>query len=216
MLSSNQHTLAHREARLYEGPGSFSRPSVVVFSFLLLLLLLFLFFFFSFPFFFPWQLLVQVPCLEHCSRRQAMLTQAGSQLCPACTEWQGSRLRVQSERLQKAWRREHTRFKHDYNDRLYNGLVLLLLVDILVFRFVIKFSILETLGWLVFVFLQVCSGPQNESACFLGVSWVPSNCKQLQCNMQPCLGISLHVAFTLMNPAAAAAASEDEACPLRT
>ena len=62
---------------------------------------------------------------------------------------------MQSERLQKAWRREHTRFKHDYNDKLYNGLVLLLLVDILMFRFVIKFSILESLGWVVFLFLQV-------------------------------------------------------------
>lgn len=61
----------------------------------------------------------------------------------------------QSERLQKAWRREHTRFKHDYNDKLYNGLVLLLLVDILMFRFVIKFSVLESLGWVVFLFLQV-------------------------------------------------------------
>ena len=64
---------------------------------------------------------------------------------------------MQSERLQKAWRREHTRFKHDYNDKLYNGLVLLLLVDILMFRFVIKFSILESLGWVVFLFLQVRS-----------------------------------------------------------
>ena len=64
---------------------------------------------------------------------------------------------MQSERLQKAWRREHTRFKHDYNDKLYNGLVLLLLVDILMFRFVIKFSILESLGWVIFLFLQVRS-----------------------------------------------------------
>jgi len=32
--------------------------------------------------------------------------------------------------------------------------VLLLLVDILMFRFVIKFSILESLGWIVFLFLQ--------------------------------------------------------------
>ncbi|DBA92145.1 TPA: hypothetical protein ACH3X1_015866 [Trebouxia sp. C0004] len=61
----------------------------------------------------------------------------------------------QNERLQKAWKREHTRFKHDYNDKLYNGLVLLLLVDILMFRFVIKFSILEFVGWIVFLFLQV-------------------------------------------------------------
>ncbi len=33
--------------------------------------------------------------------------------------------------------------------------MLLLLVDILLFRFVIKFSILESLGWIVFLFLQV-------------------------------------------------------------
>lgn len=33
--------------------------------------------------------------------------------------------------------------------------MLLLLVDILMFRFVIKFSILESLGWIVFLFLQV-------------------------------------------------------------
>lgn len=32
---------------------------------------------------------------------------------------------------------------------------MLLLVDILMFRFVIKFSILESLGWVVFLFLQV-------------------------------------------------------------
>ena len=70
---------------------------------------------------------------------------------------------LQNERLQKAWRREHTRFKHDYNDKLYNGLVLLLLVDILVFRFVIKFSILETLGWVVFLFLQVGKSDKSMS-----------------------------------------------------
>lgn len=61
----------------------------------------------------------------------------------------------QAERLNKAWRREHARFTHDYNDKLFNGLVLLLLVDILVFRFVIKSSLLETVGWILFVFLQV-------------------------------------------------------------
>lgn len=73
---------------------------------------------------------------------------------------------LQSERLQKAWRREHTRFKHDYNDKLYNGLVLLLLVDILTFRFVIKFSILESLGWVVFLFLQVWP-PESLPNCLI-------------------------------------------------
>ena len=62
---------------------------------------------------------------------------------------------LQAERLNKAWRREHARFTHDYNDKLFNGLVLLLLVDILVFRFVFKSSLLETVGWILFVFLQV-------------------------------------------------------------
>ena len=43
----------------------------------------------------------------------------------------------------------------DYNDRLLNGLVIASLAFILLFRFVIKSSLLETLGWLAFAFLQV-------------------------------------------------------------
>ena len=59
------------------------------------------------------------------------------------------------ERLEKAWLREMNRFKRDYNDKLYNGLVLVMLVDILVFRFFLRSSALETLGWLGFIYLQV-------------------------------------------------------------
>ncbi|KAK9810109.1 hypothetical protein WJX72_005008 [[Myrmecia] bisecta] len=61
----------------------------------------------------------------------------------------------QAERLDKAWRREAGRFTHDYNDKLFNGLVVLMLIDIMVFRFLVKISIMETLGWVAFVFLQV-------------------------------------------------------------
>ena len=55
----------------------------------------------------------------------------------------------------RAERRERSRFVHDYNDRLFNGLVIASLAEILLFRFVIRSSLLETLGWLAFAFLQV-------------------------------------------------------------
>ncbi len=61
-----------------------------------------------------------------------------------------------TERLAKLWARELEHFQRDYNDKLYNGLVIASLADILLFRFVFKISLLETLGWLLFVFLQVC------------------------------------------------------------
>ena len=55
----------------------------------------------------------------------------------------------------RAERRERSRFVHDYNDRLFNGLVIASLAEILLFRFVIRSSLLETLGWFAFAFLQV-------------------------------------------------------------
>lgn len=61
---------------------------------------------------------------------------------------------AQAQRLDRAWERESSRFQHDYNDRLLAGLVGLSLVDILVFRFVMRVALLETLGWLAFAFLQ--------------------------------------------------------------
>ena len=61
----------------------------------------------------------------------------------------------QQERMGRAERRERSRFVHDYNDRLFNGLVIASLAEILLFRFVIRSSLLETLGWLAFAFLQV-------------------------------------------------------------
>ena len=62
----------------------------------------------------------------------------------------------QEERLKRAETRERSRFVRDYNDRLLNGLVIASLAVILLFRFVIRISLLETLGWVAFAFLQVC------------------------------------------------------------
>lgn len=45
--------------------------------------------------------------------------------------------------------------RSDYNSKLFNGLELVMLVDILVFRFFLRNSALETVGWLGFFFLQV-------------------------------------------------------------
>ena len=61
----------------------------------------------------------------------------------------------QAARLDRAWERESGRFQSDYNDRLLGGLVGLSLLDILVFRFLMRVAVLETLGWLAFAFLQV-------------------------------------------------------------
>ena len=64
---------------------------------------------------------------------------------------------AQEVRLGRAEKRESGRFVRDYNDRLFNGLVIVSLAQILLFRFVIRISLLETLGWLAFAFLQVTS-----------------------------------------------------------
>ena len=69
----------------------------------------------------------------------------------------------QEERLGRAEKRERGRFVRDYNDRLFNGLVIASLAVILLFRFVIRVSLLETLGWVAFAFLQVgilCNLPE--------------------------------------------------------
>ncbi len=59
------------------------------------------------------------------------------------------------ERLGKAWERESSRFNRDYNERLYNGLVLMAVAAIVVFRFVIRWSLGETASWGAFLFLQL-------------------------------------------------------------
>lgn len=65
----------------------------------------------------------------------------------------------------------------DYNDRLFNGLVIASLVLILLFRFVIQISLLETLGWLAFAFLQVGPPPFQQHMTFW--SFTPS-CSSLK------------------------------------
>lgn len=59
------------------------------------------------------------------------------------------------ERLQKAWDRENSRFSHDYNDRLLNGLVFISLGAIVVFRFALRWTLGESAAWVGFLFLQL-------------------------------------------------------------
>lgn len=59
------------------------------------------------------------------------------------------------DRLSKAWEREFSRFSRDYNDKLLNGMIIGSILCICVFRFVIKWSLGETFGWIAFIFLQV-------------------------------------------------------------
>ena len=67
-----------------------------------------------------------------------------------------------------------------------------MLVDILVFRFFLKSSALETLGWLGFFFLQVCYLPPTPCspsaysvrvlrAGALELKLRPGNCRRRQC-----------------------------------
>ena len=59
------------------------------------------------------------------------------------------------ERMTKTWEREYARFNKDYNEKLYNGLVIVSLAMILVCRFVITAALGESVGWIVFIFLQL-------------------------------------------------------------
>ncbi|KAK9810969.1 hypothetical protein WJX73_001870 [Symbiochloris irregularis] len=67
----------------------------------------------------------------------------------------GPGAQAQADRLDRAWEREGKRFHRDYNDKLFNGLLGLTFIDIVVFRFVVKISLMETIGWLGFAFLQI-------------------------------------------------------------
>lgn len=59
------------------------------------------------------------------------------------------------ERLKHAWEREEARFQRDFNDKLLNGIIVLSIIIIVAFRFIIKWALGETAGWIIFVFLQV-------------------------------------------------------------
>ena len=59
------------------------------------------------------------------------------------------------ERLDHAWEREVARFDKEFNDRLLNGVVFLTIAWVVVFRFIVRVAVAETIGWIAFVFLQV-------------------------------------------------------------
>ncbi|PNH07580.1 hypothetical protein TSOC_005957 [Tetrabaena socialis] len=48
-----------------------------------------------------------------------------------------------AERLERAWARARRAFGHDYNDRLFTGLLVAALAAVVLFRFVIKVQLLE-------------------------------------------------------------------------
>ena len=58
-------------------------------------------------------------------------------------------------RLQRAAQRERAAFLQSYNARLFNGLLMGAVGGIVVFRFLIRVSLLELASWLLFVFLEV-------------------------------------------------------------
>ena len=108
------------------------------------------------------------------SRRALRGVGRGLRMCVS-----GRRGAGQEERLGRAEKRERSRFVRDYNDRLFNGLVIASLAVILLFRFVIRISLLETLGWVAFAFLQVyvlpCM-PQPPSKSVWIRGWPPGVC----------------------------------------
>lgn len=59
------------------------------------------------------------------------------------------------ERLAHAWERELARFNKEFNDKLLNGVVIISIALVVIFRFIIKWGLGETLGWIIFIFLQV-------------------------------------------------------------
>eukprot|EP00850_Spirogloea_muscicola_P005528 SM000025S08423 [mRNA] locus=s25:657110:662613:- [translate_table: standard] len=58
------------------------------------------------------------------------------------------------DRLQKMWIRERAQFVKDYNQRLFNWLVVFSLVMVVMARFFLKWAILEVCAWALFVFLE--------------------------------------------------------------
>nr|XP_024360229.1 guanylate-binding protein 4-like isoform X2 [Physcomitrium patens] len=61
---------------------------------------------------------------------------------------------VYQKRLEKMWLKARSHFINNYNQRLFNWLVVLSLVMVVVGRFVIKFLLLEIAAWGLFIFLE--------------------------------------------------------------
>ncbi|KAK9908714.1 hypothetical protein WJX75_001863 [Coccomyxa subellipsoidea] len=94
----------------------------------------------------------QFGALPSTGRFQANFDRCKAEFDAACI---GPAHGAAGERLSRAQRRESARFVRDYNDRIFNGLVIACLADILVFRFLVRISLMETVGWVAFAFLQV-------------------------------------------------------------
>ncbi|CAI5494657.1 unnamed protein product [Closterium sp. Naga37s-1] len=58
------------------------------------------------------------------------------------------------DRLKKTWTRERSQFLKEYNQRLFNWLVIGSLVLVVIGRFVVKWVVVEVLAWALFVFLE--------------------------------------------------------------
>jgi hypothetical protein len=63
----------------------------------------------------------------------------------------------QEARLAHATQRERARFRLEYNNRLYTGLVILSLLGAVVARFALKRTAIEAASWGLFAFLQARS-----------------------------------------------------------
>lgn len=83
----------------------------------------------------------------------------------------GPALLKEKTRLEISWQREHKRFVLDYNGRLYTGLVILSLVDIVAFRFLVKLQLAEGTGWLLFLFLEAYPKVIGSSESMYGSTW---------------------------------------------
>jgi hypothetical protein len=59
------------------------------------------------------------------------------------------------ERLDLAWQRARRQFGADYNGRLLSGLLMLAIAVIVVFRFLMPSRLLELVGWVAVIFLEV-------------------------------------------------------------
>lgn len=58
-------------------------------------------------------------------------------------------------RLKKLYEREKIRFMSDFNQKILNGLTMFSLALVIVGRFVLQIAIMEFVGWIIFIFLEI-------------------------------------------------------------
>ncbi|GMH33914.1 hypothetical protein BSKO_01748 [Bryopsis sp. KO-2023] len=83
----------------------------------------------------------------------------------------GPAMTKQKLRLEVAFNREHKRFVNEYNNRLYMGLIIISLVDVVLFRFLFKVQLMEGLGWIFFLFLETYPKTIGSSETMYQSSW---------------------------------------------